>query len=56
MSAEAVVILREALRERDAADRHRTAADTLRRIRDKTHLPSDGPPAESLVRVDRDNR
>lgn len=56
MSAEAIVLLRRALaagRDQHARDR---AIERLAELRRRRRLPADVPPAEDLVRDDRDVR
>lgn len=54
MSAQAVVLLRQALEERHRPAAQRAAVEQLRDIRSRSALPDRLPPAEQLVREDRD--
>lgn len=55
MSAEAIVLLRRALQPGDdLPGKQRAAIERLREIRRSSRLPAAGPPAEQLVREDRD--
>lgn len=55
MSAEAVVLLRQALQSTgDRPATQRAAIARLQEIRHRSPLPVDAPPAERLVREDRD--
>lgn len=55
MSAEAIVLLRQALQSDGGQPaRRRMAIARLTEIRGRSHLPADAPPAEQLVREDRD--
>ncbi|MGH3928738.1 MAG: FitA-like ribbon-helix-helix domain-containing protein [Pseudonocardiaceae bacterium] len=54
MSAEAVVILRAALQGARPGGGRGQAIDRLRAIRRRVHLAADVPPAEELVREDRE--
>ncbi len=55
MSAEAVVLLRRGLRlGGDPPSGQRAAIERLREIQRRSRLPADAPPAERLVREDRD--
>ncbi|MGH3981418.1 MAG: FitA-like ribbon-helix-helix domain-containing protein [Pseudonocardiaceae bacterium] len=54
MSAEAVAILRAALQGAQSGTGRSQAVDRLRAIRRRTHLGAEDPPAEELVRADRE--
>lgn len=55
MSAEAITLLRQALQPiDDQRTTGRAAVERLREIRSRSQLPSEGAPAEQLVREDRD--
>lgn len=55
MSAQAVALLQQALQPvGDQPARQRAAIERLQEIRRRSWLPEDGPPAEQLVREDRD--
>lgn len=55
MSAEAIVLLQAALQPvGDQPARQRAAIERLREIRQRSQLPDEVPPAEQLVREDRD--
>lgn len=54
MSAEAIVLLRQALQGGERLAGQRAAIDRLAEIRRRTRLPAGAPSAEQLVREDRD--
>lgn len=55
MSAEAVILLRQALQlGGDPSAQQRSAIERLAEIRRRSRLPAGAPPAERLVREDRD--
>ena len=55
MSAEAVVLLRQALhRTGGPSAKQQAAIERLHSIRRRSQLPAGAPPAEQLVRADRD--
>ncbi len=54
MSAEAIVLLRQALQAGNEPSKQRAAIDRLQEIRRRSRLPAEVPRAEDLIREDRD--
>lgn len=56
MSSEAVAIFKQVLLDDEQVGRQHTAVDRLRQIQQRSHVPTGAPPAEQLVRDDRNTR